>query len=376
MIPYPIITQHASTLRGTDTDLKRTVAASIVAVLLLLMVTASATTAGSSSDPLITLSFLDGTFAASLKTEISQTLGDAADKSLNNLDKLYRDNVEYDFSPGFTRVSLALGDSAILTMGSSFILLSGSATLTAAEGTVVNVTTGQTVALGVKLSLRQRYFCAENTTAVITANSASAGSVDGFYHIDPAVPNRQHPVFRDVRERDWYYSAVDYVYNNNLFGGTTSNTFSPNVPMTRAMFVTVLYRLEKEPAVGAGGQFSDVKDSSLYYYNAVTWANANNIVLGYSNGTFGPNDPITREQMATIIYRYAEYRQRDMSSPGSAYNAFPDTGNVSSYASSAMRWAVSWGIINGSDGKLLPRNTASRAQVAQIITNYATTVGA
>ena len=362
-------------MRGIDKALKRTVAASIVAILLLLMVTASATTAGSSSDPLITLSFLNGTFTASLKTEISQMLGSATDKSLNNLDKIYRDNVEYDYSSRFTRVSLATGDSAILTMGSSFILLSGSATLTTADGTVINITTGQTESSGVRLSLRQRYFCAEDTTAVITANSASTGSVDGFYFIDLAVPNRPHPVFRDIREKDWYYPAVDFVYNNNLFGGTASNTFSPNVPMTRAMFVTVLYRLEKEPAVGTGGQFSDVQNSSLYYFNAVTWANANNIVLGYSNGTFGPNDPITREQMATIIYRYAEYRQRDMSSPGSTFSSFPDTGNVSSYAVSAMRWAVSWGIINGSDGRLLPRNTASRAQVAQIITNYATTFG-
>ena len=361
-------------MRGNDFDLKRTAAAGIVALLLLLMVTASATTAGSSSDPLITLSYLDGTFAASLKSEISQTLGGATGISTGNLDKLYRSNVEYSFAPRFTRISLDSGDSAILNMGSSFILLSGSATLTAVDGTVINITTAQTVSSGGRLSQNQRYFCAENTTAVVTANSASTGYVDGYYYIELAIPNWPHPVFRDVRERDWYYIAVDFVYNKSLFGGTTSNTFSPDVPMTRGMFVTVLYRLEGEPVAGTGGQFTDVLDTSLYYYDAVTWANTNNIVLGYSNGAFGPNNPVTREQIATIIYRYAEYKQRDMSSQGTAFNAFPDTGNVSDYAVSAMRWAVSRGIINGSNGRLMPGNTATRAQVAQIITNYATIV--
>ena len=353
--------------------MKRT--ASIVALLLLIMVTASATTAGTTTDPLITLSYLDGTFAASLKTEISNMLGGAADKSMNSLDSLYRDYLDYAFAPSFERISLSSGDSVVLTMGSSFILQSGSVTLTSVEGTVINIATGRTVSSGGRLNARQRYFCAENTSALITADSASAGSVDGYYFINTAVPNRTHPVFRDVRERDWYYNAVDFVYNNNLFGGTAPNTFSPDVPMTRGMFVTVLYRLESEPEAGTGGQFSDVKDSSLYYYDAVTWANANGIVLGHSDGTFGPNDPVTREQMAAIIHRYAQYKQRDMSSPGSTFDTFPDRGDVSGYAAPAMRWAVSQGIINGSDGRLLPQHTATRAQVAQIITNYAATIG-
>ena len=358
-------------MRGNN--LKRTAASIIVAVLLLLMVTASATTAGTAAEPLITLSYLDGTFAASLKTEITQMLGDSAGKSLNNLNALYRNYLEYSFAPAFMRVSLAAADSVILSMGSSFILQSGSATLAAVDGTVINISTGQSVSSGGRLALRQRYFCTENTTAVITANSSSTGNVDGYYFIDTAAPNRPHPVFRDVRERDWYYPAVDYVYNNNLFGGTAPNTFSPDTPMTRGMFVTVLYRLEGEPEVRDGGQFKDVQDTSLYYYKAVTWANANNIVLGYNSGAFGPNDPVTREQMATIIYRYAQYKQRDMSSQGSAFDVFPDKGDVSEYAAQAMRWAVTWSIINGSNGRLLPRNTATRAQVAQIIANYSTT---
>jgi len=355
--------------------LKRTAAAGIVILLLLCITTASVAAPGSSENSLITLSELEGKIAASLKTDISQALGGAADTSTKKLDELYRNYAEYSFASGFTRISLSAGDSVVLSTGSSFILLSGTATLTAVDGTVIDVTAGQEAVSEERINQQRRYFCVEDSTAVFTANSASIGQVDGYYIINTAIPNRPHPVFRDVMEKDWYYSAVDFVYKNNLFGGTASNTFSPSVSMTRGMFVTVLYRLEGEPVVGTGGQFADVRDTSLYYYDAVTWANANNVVLGYSNGTFGPNDPVTREQMATIIYRYAEYKQRNMTESGSAYDTFPDRGNVSGYAAAAMRWTVSWGIINGSNGRLLPRNTATRAEVAQIIMNYVTIIG-
>ena len=356
--------------RGIDADLKRIIAAGIVMLLLLFMVTASASTAGTASNPLITLSHINGTFAPSLKTENLWILESATTKAINKLDEIYGAYAEYDFATDFTRVSIATGDMVMLSMGSSFILLSGSATLNSANGAVINVSAGGEAAAGSQLAQYQRYFCAEDTTAIIIANSASVGQVDGYYLVETTAANRTHPVFRDVREKDWYYPAVDFVYNNGLFGGTAPNTFSPATPMTRGMFVTVLYRLEGEPAVDSGGQFSDVWDTTLYYYNAVTWANANDIVLGYSNGTFGVNNPVTREQIATIIYRYAAYKGRDMSPAGSAYSAFSDRGNVSGYAVDAMQWVVSKGVINGSNGMLLPRNTATRAEVAQIINNY------
>ena len=359
------------TQRGFDADLKRAIAAGISMLLLFFMVTASATSAGTSTDPLISLSYLDGTFAASLKSEVSQMLGDAADRAMLRLDELFGNPTGSGFAPGFTRISIPAGDTIMLSMGGSFILLSGSAALTSVNGTVINISTGREAVAGSALNLHQRYFCVEETTAVITMNSASVGHVDGYYVARTAVTNRFHHVFRDVRESDWFFPAVDFAYRSSLFGGTAPNPFSPADSMTRAMFVTVLYRLEREPAVGSGGRYSDVMDASLYYYNAVTWANDNNIVYGFSDGTFGPNLPITREQMATFIYRYAEYKQRSMSVSDLQYNTFPDRGDVSGYAADAMRWAVSWGVIGGSNGMLLPRSTATRAQVAQIIKNYA-----
>ena len=362
--------------------MKRTIAAGLVIFLLLFMSTASASTAGTVADPLISLSYLEGAFSETLRADIAGMLGETAGRAMNRLDEIYGNNMGYDVTARFTRVSLSAGDTITLTMGGSFILLSGTATLTANSGTVINITTAIETPAGTQLIQDHRYFCAENTTAVISAGSASVGYVDGYGHYaadttettdttDTVATNQEHPVFRDVMESDWFYSAVDYVYRNNLFGGTTQNTFSPTVSMTRGMFVSVLYRLEGQPEAGPGGQFTDVRNTSLYYYDAVTWANSSNVVLGYSDGTFGPNDPVTREQMATIIYRYAQYKQRDMAEPDSSYNAFTDRGDVSAYAVSAMRWTVSWGLISGTDGKLLPRNTATRAEVAQIISNYA-----
>ena len=343
--------------------------------LLLLMVTAAASTAGTATDPLISLSYLEGTFSASLKTDISRTLGDAADSAMRRLDGLLGDYGGYSFAPRFTRISVAAGDTLTLSMGGSIILLSGAATLTTTSGTVINISTGREVATGSQLTQHHRYFCTENTTATITASSAFTGHVDGYYITAAVTASQAHPAFRDILEGTWYYSAIDFVYSNNLFAGTSSNTFSPNTSMTRGMFVTVLYRLEGRPDIGPGGRFTDVQNTSLYYYDAVTWASENNIVAGVTSSTFGPNAQITREQIAVIMHRYARYKQRDISASGSSYDSFPDRSDVSGYAADAMRWAVSQGIISGSSGRLLPRNTATRAQVAQIIRNYVERVG-
>ena len=344
-------------------------------LMLLLMATASASTAGTATDPLISLSYLDGAFATSLKNDISGTLGEAADRAISRLDELLGENTGYSYAGRFTSISIGAGGSVTLSSGASFILLSGSATLTDVSGTVINISTGRAVSAGTRLTQNQRYFCTESTTATIAVSSAAVGHVDGYYLTTAAPAARTHPVFRDILEGTWYYSAIDFVYSNNLFAGTSSNTFSPNTSMTRGMFVTVLYRLEGRPTVGPGGRFEDVQNTSLYYYNAVTWASENNIVAGVSSSRFGPNVQITREQIAVIMYRYARYKQKDLSASGSSYDSFPDRGEVSGYAIEAMRWAVSHSIIGGSGGRLLPRNTASRAQVAQIIRNYAERIG-
>lgn len=174
--------------------------------------------------------------------------------------------------------------------------------------------------------------------------------------------------FTDVRETDWFYDDVVFAYENGLFSGTTVTTFSPYAPMTRAMLVTVLYRLEGEPAVTGRSGFSDVTIGS-YYEAAVTWAADNGIVNGTSAVTFSPSENVTREQMAAILCRYAQYKQYGTSASASL-SAFSDAAAVSNYAKVPLSWAVAEKLVNGTDGKLLPHASATRAQVAAILHRF------
>ena len=174
--------------------------------------------------------------------------------------------------------------------------------------------------------------------------------------------------FTDVREADWFYDDVVYAYENGLFSGTSDTTFSPNASMTRAMLVTVLYRLEGQPTVSGRSGFSDVKLNS-YYEDAVTWAADNGIVNGTGATTFSPNANVTREQMAAILYRYAQYKQYGTTA-SAGLNGFSDAAKVSAYAKAPLSWAVAEKLVNGSEGRLLPTGNATRAQVAAILHRF------
>ena len=178
--------------------------------------------------------------------------------------------------------------------------------------------------------------------------------------------------FTDVRESDWFYDDVVFAYENGLFSGTSDTTFSPNTSMTRAMLVTVLYRLEGQPTVNGRSGFSDVTFNS-YYEDAVTWAANNGIVNGTSTSTFSPNANVTREQMAAILYRYTQYKQYNTAA-NSSLNSFSDHASVSGYAVMPLQWAVAEKLINGSAGKLMPTGNATRAQVAAILHRFVTNV--
>ena len=174
--------------------------------------------------------------------------------------------------------------------------------------------------------------------------------------------------FTDVSTSDWFYDDVKFVYENGLFSGTDSRSFSPSASMTRAMLVTVLYRLEGEPAVAGRSSFADVK-SGAYYEKAVIWAAANGIVTGTSSTSFSPDAKVTREQLAAILYRYAQYKKLDTSA-SEKLNSFSDAGEVSGYANAALGWAVAERLVNGASGKLMPKGYAARAQVAAIFHRF------
>ena len=176
--------------------------------------------------------------------------------------------------------------------------------------------------------------------------------------------------FNDVSANDWFASAVDYVTGKGMMNGTADNTFSPKANTTRGMVVTVLYRLENQPSTSAAS-FTDVA-SGAYYANAVAWANANGIVSGYGSGKFGPNDKVPREQLAAILYRYAQYKKYDVS-VGEDTNilSYDDAQSISSYAIPAIQWACGAGVVTGKSGsKLDPKGNATRAEVAAMLMRF------
>ena len=175
--------------------------------------------------------------------------------------------------------------------------------------------------------------------------------------------------FADVSGSDWFYNDVRYVYEKGIMDGTGIDRFSPNAPLTRAMIVTILYRMAGSPSVSGSSDFTDVA-ASKWFAKAVAWAAANGIVNGYGSGLFGPNDPVTREQLAAILYRYAVYGGMTAVTLEENLGSFADTAQLSAYAIQAMNWAVGQGLINGSGSNLVPKAQATRAQVAAIIHRY------
>lgn len=174
--------------------------------------------------------------------------------------------------------------------------------------------------------------------------------------------------FTDVKPEDWFYSSVQYVYQSGMMRGTGDDLFSPEMPTDRAMIVTILHRLEGSPAQGAG-IFSDVP-AGEWYASPVAWAAANGLVLGYGDGRFGPTDVITREQMVTILYRYAQFKGYSTTQSADLTH-FPDLASLSGFAQAPMQWAVATGLVNGTDENLLaPQGTATRSQAAAILQRF------
>ena len=178
--------------------------------------------------------------------------------------------------------------------------------------------------------------------------------------------------FTDVSESDWFFNDVKFVYQNGLMNGTSATTFSPEGTTSRGMIVTILWRMAGSPDMEDkiwGYPFADV-DATAYYGTAVYWARLNGIAGGYDDATFGPNDPITREQMAAILYRYAQYKGYDVSAKADL-NKFTDADEISNYALEALQWANAEGLINGKgDGVLDPKGQATRAEAAVILTRF------
>ena len=199
--------------------------------------------------------------------------------------------------------------------------------------------------------------------------SATFVEDENYEEPTPEEPSSDMP-FGDVNTGDWFYDVVKYAYDNGLMTGTSATTFEPNTTTTRGMIVAILNRLEGNPTAADAG-FADV-NSGDWYADAVNWAASVGIVNGYSDTQFGPNDPITREQMAAILYNYAEYKGYDVSARADI-SSYDDAANVSDWAIESVQWANAMGLVNGmTDTTLDPQGNATRAQIAAILSRYLT----
>jgi hypothetical protein len=180
--------------------------------------------------------------------------------------------------------------------------------------------------------------------------------------------------FDDVTVDQYFYAGVVYAYQNKLFNGTTSTTFTPYGTMTRGQLAAVLYRMAGSPEVDTTASFSDVA-SDAYYAKAVAWAAQTGITGGYEDGTFRPGQAITRQQFAAFLYRYAQAMKYDVTTGANTdISGYGDAATVSNYAQAAVQWAVGNGLIQGNAGRILPTGTATRGQVAVILQRFAANV--
>ena len=204
-------------------------------------------------------------------------------------------------------------------------------------------------------------------TFTMPAAAVTVKAVFAAQETDPDFP------FADVAKGSWYYEGVRYAYENGLMSGTGEGTFSPDLPTSRGMLVTILYRLAGSPAAGSAS-FTDVAKGQ-WYADGVAWASANGVVSGYPDGSFRPNDTITREQMAAILYQYARI-QGKLDDSRADLSIFSDLDSLSAYAKEPMSWAVAQGLFSGvSADTLAPGGSTTRAQAAVILTAFSKAQG-
>lgn len=322
---------------------------------------------GSQSDPLVSLSYLNGTYWSSLSGQVKEAVEKATQPAYDAaLSKVQKGQP----SVGAVGNSLSaqtgtMGAQVELSAGSGLIWMAGDGTVR--SGVLVDVTAGQETRSGGKLTVGRRYIAAERAAISVTSQNAS-WMAEGEWKQTDGNPN---PLpFTDVPPDSWYYDAVCYAVEHGLFQGVTDTQFKPSGTMTRGMVTTVLYRLAGEPDVVYEPLFPDVPENR-WYAEGVVWAGKNGVVSGFGDGTFLPNHSISRQQFAVILYNYMGMDW----TVGDELSQFADGGGVASWARSAMSWAVSTGIINGSNGKLRPYDTATRAEVAAMFQRFLTWMG-
>lgn len=344
--------------------MKKKLMAGLLALTLLLSgVTVGQAAAG--TDFLVSLSYLTGTFLTDLKASVKQWVTQDTQGIYNDaVDKAGQGSAPTDgwtVSSGFRAGTGQSGDAVILSAGSGLIWTSGSGYVT--SGVLVDATAGTELALGAALSAGHRYLAAE--TAQVVAASQTQWLAEGRWQLGTGeVPL----AFTDVLLGQWYYEDVRFVVEGGLFQGVGGGRFNPGGTMERGMMTTVLHRLAGEPPVSGAQMFTDVP-AEVWYAPGTAWCAQQKIVEGVGGGRFNPSGKVTREQIAVMLYKYAMQTGHAVTERGEL-SGFADSRSVSSWAADAMSWAVGTKILNGSDGKLLPGASATRAQVAAMLHRF------
>lgn len=357
---------------------RKLIAAALLTALFATALGAALAAPGTDSDPFVTLSYLTGAYYAeaeqAMRTRAQAGTAQTEKAALDRLDALAGSYLAQAGGGGnapdtFVRLALSRGDRLELVTGAGLLYEAGRVDLSFADGLLVDVTDGSTITAGGAPASGHRYVAAENTAcSLIVLSDAAYLSVQGYYDLERT--GEKYTPFTDLSFSDWYYSNARFAYETGLFQGLTATTFSPNTNMNRAMLATVLRRLAgAEGAVPSAG-FTDVP-AGAWYADAVNWAAGVGAVNGMGDGTFAPDANVTREQMVTMLYRYArDYLGMETPATGDL-SVFSDRAGISSWAEDAVSWAVGHGILNGRTGGALdPAGSATRAEVAALLQRF------
>lgn len=341
-------------------------AAAIIALLFFALCLTSASAPGSVTDPLVSKNYVDGEFA---EDTVEMLSSEGASELERIFSQFYADPEEegtvYDFASAYVTEELGEGGTIALRFGSSVIVTEGKAKLKVKKGTVIRVSDASEITAETELATGVRYFCCEDTLAVVTAKTDITALVNGYFSAEGEAPGGSEMRYTDVSEKNWFYGYVKYVVDNGLYYDIDGETFRPNEDATRATLVYALWRAAGSPDAEGKAKFSDVGEA--WYTEAVVWAASAGVVKGYDDGTFRPDGNVTREQIAALIHRYALYLGREDGEPGSL-DEFADSDKVGKWAVPDVKWAVGEGVIKGTDKKMLnPKGTVTRAQVAAIL---------
>lgn len=341
------------------------------------VLSSAAAAAGSTqSNPLISLSYLTGTYWSGLTAAVTaaaadatQSIYDSALARLNSLDSSLQDpdGAAWLSSGTFESQGGERDDTVTLALGASLLWTSGSATV---NGPLVDVTTGQELAAGAVLAADHRYLAPEEVTVSVTSRTAH-WSVQGKWTTTSDGIHVIELTFTDVPESEWYYDAVCYVVEKGLYNGISETSFAPLMYMQRGMLTTVLYRMTGSPPAAYSEMFTDVPPDQ-WYTDGTIWAGMTGVVNGAGDGRFLPDIDLDRQQIAVVLYNYARYLGYDVSASADDLGIFSDGNSVAAWAQQAMTWAVSAGIMQGSGGAIMPAKGATRAEVAMMLQRFQT----